>query len=509
MATADLHRLHTLQHITRKAYRLLDITGGESAKFESSESSPSSSYVASVKYSLPDPLPITSYLIAQGLQPAPSEQLSQAYLHHARGLKGASERKMQASAYSWLRGCHDPGQDVQKQLSSLYAAYYRYYTSTLQRWVDVLIQQFQRKLCAVKSRIPGSSASRSCERRPFIQEAIPTLEQAFQSNPYPSRQDKERLAEKTGMHFEQIHVWFQNRRNRVKKEGRDLRKTTIFHPMWQEASCVVSLFDDGRVTAGITEYDRDISIVLPDKHAAAVLRPSPAHLLNPLDRLELERPAHAYPAPFPPICHYDPFPLDETRSFQVPWLRSTSLQHGTRMSDATVDSLIQSFGKLSLDDDGLVDCKTNKFHPALTHDSCGLESKPLDAPLAALVRHSPVLANFQPILHACGLSPTHSSSLPSFGSPSLLQAPFRTSHGHSITGRKRLDILHHASSHTLRDEAHPYAVSHRSRTLTSRLRCNGPVLPKIIAAATIDQLPTNASAYSRAIPSDHSIPNAT
>lgn len=36
---------------------------------------------------------------------------------------------------------------------------------------------------------------------------MPTLEQAFSENPYPTRAEKEHLAQVTDMDYRQIHVW--------------------------------------------------------------------------------------------------------------------------------------------------------------------------------------------------------------------------------------------------------------------------------------------------------------
>lgn len=39
------------------------------------------------------------------------------------------------------------------------------------------------------------------------EENVPILEQAFMSNAYPNRDEKERLAKETTMHYKQVDVW--------------------------------------------------------------------------------------------------------------------------------------------------------------------------------------------------------------------------------------------------------------------------------------------------------------
>ncbi|KAG5353673.1 hypothetical protein C0989_003810 [Termitomyces sp. Mn162] len=59
------------------------------------------------------------------------------------------------------------------------------------------------------------------------QEYTPLLEKYFEYNAYPSAPDRVVLARKCMMTPRQIEVWFQNHRNRAKKERRVLRRLTI------------------------------------------------------------------------------------------------------------------------------------------------------------------------------------------------------------------------------------------------------------------------------------------
>ncbi|KAF8225096.1 hypothetical protein L208DRAFT_1307719 [Tricholoma matsutake] len=58
------------------------------------------------------------------------------------------------------------------------------------------------------------------------QEFVPLLEKYFEFNAYPSAPDRAALARKSMMTPRQIEVWYQNHRNRAKKEGKVLKRLT-------------------------------------------------------------------------------------------------------------------------------------------------------------------------------------------------------------------------------------------------------------------------------------------
>ncbi|KAG5349160.1 hypothetical protein C0989_005509 [Termitomyces sp. Mn162] len=60
----------------------------------------------------------------------------------------------------------------------------------------------------------------------FNHEYTPLLDKYFEYNAYPSAPDRAILARKSMMTSRQIEVWFQNHRNRAKKEGKVLRRLT-------------------------------------------------------------------------------------------------------------------------------------------------------------------------------------------------------------------------------------------------------------------------------------------
>ncbi|OMJ18006.1 Homeobox protein YOX1 [Smittium culicis] len=56
------------------------------------------------------------------------------------------------------------------------------------------------------------------QRRRHTKEEIETLEQAFKINPMPSKEEKIELSYKTNMEIKHISIWFQNKRQAVKKK---------------------------------------------------------------------------------------------------------------------------------------------------------------------------------------------------------------------------------------------------------------------------------------------------
>ncbi|KAG6871900.1 hypothetical protein C0995_015194 [Termitomyces sp. Mi166 len=78
-------------------------------------------------------------------------------------------------------------------------------------------------------------------RKPaFHHEYTPLLDKYFEFNAYPSAPDRAVLARKCMMSPRQIEVWFQNHRNRARKDGKPLRRLT-HHPLPPELTLELSL----------------------------------------------------------------------------------------------------------------------------------------------------------------------------------------------------------------------------------------------------------------------------
>jgi hypothetical protein len=106
------------------------------------------------------------------------------------------------------------------------------------------------------------------------------LEYFFAENPFPTHADKVFLARKSAMTYRQIHVWvrviigtldpdvddlkkFQNKRNKMKKEGRVLRKKAVA---------------EGAILPLDSLYQRMERFIVLEKRKALALPPSPLHI---------------------------------------------------------------------------------------------------------------------------------------------------------------------------------------------------------------------------------------
>lgn len=146
MATNEA-RAEAYQRIAHRARQLMRAAGEPST----ASTLPTLLRRKPLTYSLPDPQPITGYLTTRGLPAALSEKLSQAYLRHAKGLKGADEERMRSSLACWIQSGHDYGRDSTAQLADIQAAYHESYAATLKQWTEALITRFQRHAATAKS----------------------------------------------------------------------------------------------------------------------------------------------------------------------------------------------------------------------------------------------------------------------------------------------------------------------------------------------------------------------
>ncbi|TFK77347.1 hypothetical protein BDN72DRAFT_39572 [Pluteus cervinus] len=100
-----------------------------------------------------------------------------------------------------------------KRLQYLRSAFQARFRAKAERTILLPLEGFMR-------RDPEGS-----EGRPkFNHECTPILEDSFRTNPYPTKAVRSRLAQETQMSVKQIEVWFQNHRNRSRKDGHVLRK---------------------------------------------------------------------------------------------------------------------------------------------------------------------------------------------------------------------------------------------------------------------------------------------
>ncbi|KAF8221696.1 hypothetical protein L208DRAFT_1371771 [Tricholoma matsutake] len=170
-----------------------------------------------------------------------------------------------------------------------------------------------------------NAPSRIIKKSTFNHEYTPLLEKYFEYNAYPSAPDRAVLARKSMMTPRQIEVWFQNHRNRAKKEGRTLRRFSS-DPLPLELS--LQSLEQKMPFFTVPESERKMAIESDASESEASDEVDKAINQNPLPNanttdLAMTAPSHAFPTTYPPSCHYVPFPCKTGKStFPAPvWSR--------------------------------------------------------------------------------------------------------------------------------------------------------------------------------------------
>ncbi|KAH9949426.1 hypothetical protein B0H21DRAFT_728964 [Amylocystis lapponica] len=294
---------------------------------------------------LPAPKPLTSDLVAIGLDFASAEKFSDAYLKSAMQLKTECEiqfRRANDACCQINRRFHQ-NLDNPKSQSLLQAAFLSRCTRAWKSWAHQVINVFGVQLVEGRRRRKYDTESMllkgSSPRRKFKQNAVPILQGFFDHNAFPSRSDKEDLAARTDMEYRQINVWFQNRRNRYKKDGKELKRAGAFRDLPPEL---------GNSLAEILSDDDLASDA--DLHSFVAGEPSIVRHGNN-QGFQLDAAPHAFPAPYPPPCAYDPFPIQkDSRHFATPWPRMAAESHSQRSPCVDMTQLSGLFEKLRVTD---------------------------------------------------------------------------------------------------------------------------------------------------------------
>ncbi|KAF8078874.1 hypothetical protein FPV67DRAFT_1466729 [Lyophyllum atratum] len=179
----------------------------------------------------------------------------------------------------------------------------------------------------------------------FNREFIPLLETYFNYNAYPSALDRATLARKSMMTPRQIEVWFQNHRNRAKKEGRKLKKLTMdplplelsLKPLEKKMPFFVIPEAQRRDPFSVAPSKTDVDLVA-DEHVTSPRR-------DPNASFDLNAPRHAFPTVYPPCCDYNPFPTKTgTYKFPAPvWYRKPAVARRNPTHPIAFDELIADF----------------------------------------------------------------------------------------------------------------------------------------------------------------------
>ncbi|KAH8099337.1 hypothetical protein BXZ70DRAFT_293416 [Cristinia sonorae] len=319
---------------------------------------------------IPPAQPITSLLISRGLPHDTSRRISDAYVHKAGVFKRECETQFAQVLRHWKSGLHT-SLDSERILSAMQSAYIQRYQANLKEWQQLLIAKTFSHTAAQD--VQEMNELPLLEKKStFRPESVPFLEKAYANNAYPNRSEKESLAWETGMEYKQINIWFQNRRARSKKDGQTPKRTATFAVASSSYSRSPSA---ARTTTPLPDSNNTINNISP-------LSPSARPGVNEssMDCLScFQRPPHAYPAPYPPVCASDPFPVrNGCGSFDSPWPRKCATR-AVRSSLLDMDTLITGMVNLALADE-----TCNSSVPLATFTIV-----PARAPLPALIRITP------------------------------------------------------------------------------------------------------------------------
>ncbi|KAI0639585.1 hypothetical protein C8Q77DRAFT_1081936 [Trametes polyzona] len=284
------------------------------------------------------PRSLTPRLVSLGVDKPTADSISSAFTRAALRMKDAINIDLQRRRpvmEEQLQHALD-----RKFCSSLTFAYSSLYAQALHRWSTYILDDLVPRILRARTLHMEFGRCISAQRRKtFNQSAIPTLEKFFEQNAFPSRLEKHELAHKCGMEYRQIHVWFQNHRSRYRKEGKPLSKPC--------SPTLPKELEESVINAIMPEDGHD-NIPVDDG------RPVPLNNVPLVRRCTLDVPApqHAYPSPYPPLCSYDPFPVDPNqRTFQLPWLRVPNVLDRRSSQLPDMSTLVHGMERLSIVDD--------------------------------------------------------------------------------------------------------------------------------------------------------------
>ncbi|KAI0654244.1 hypothetical protein C8Q70DRAFT_1029633 [Cubamyces menziesii] len=323
---------------------------------------------------LPPPGPIISQLVALGVGRDAAESVSSAFLRAASRLKSGCEadfRRRWKSLGTRRRYFQDD-----QSASLLSTAYTNIYTKQLNDWTTYLLEDVTPRVLraqALRTTCLAGPSRNSQQRRPFNQNAIPVLEAFFAQNAFPSRLEKYELASKCDMEYRQIHVWFQNRRSRLRKEGKEPKRPVSAPTVLEELERTVidTLLPPDATGEDASEEENQVTSCTE---------------VCASDSLNAVRPPHAYPSPYPPLCPYDPFPgSPESRSLITPWPRQYRPTNAAHPS-IEISDLAEAFDRMKLSESEPIGPTRLEGVAKVSSPCIGFATRCFRAPHPALIR---------------------------------------------------------------------------------------------------------------------------
>ncbi|KAF5311897.1 hypothetical protein D9619_002863 [Psilocybe cf. subviscida] len=220
-------------------------------------------------------------------------------------------------------------------LRGLQQAYLDLYRSQCHAFVETQLPYVMKEI----AKLERSMRRRDTTRIEFNHEYTPILESYFAYNAYPLLPDRLLLARKSMMTPRQIEVWFQNHRNRAKKDGVTLRRispstasTFSFDRLVPHSPLVVTPNRSRSATVDIESSDDDVSL---QSHEDIVFND--------------HRPPHAFPTPYSAKFGNEPFSQDN-QIFKLAshdWMRLPPT-HAPRRSSMSVNDLTSLFAEMNM-----------------------------------------------------------------------------------------------------------------------------------------------------------------
>ncbi|KAG5634565.1 hypothetical protein H0H81_001522 [Sphagnurus paluster] len=295
--------------------------------------------------SLPIPDGLSPSLLADtGCSAHVSELLSEAFVRTAHTLHTAHEK-----AYQELAPRLSSGRGLSDQLRDAVTALENSYHDQLRAAEEHVIEQV-RQSSQPSSSQPTPKRVFNQFNQSYVQEFVPLLEKYFEYNAYPSAADRAVLARKSMMSQRQIEVWFQNHRNRAKKEGKEIKRLTL-DPLPLELS--LKSLEKKMPFFVIPEKERMDGPVAAVSALAVEAQEDDgwapknfsSHIVDAPCAIISTTPPHAFPTAYPPSCDYDPFPV-KTGKYTFPhpvWMRKPATPRPPQKVPINMDDLIDDF----------------------------------------------------------------------------------------------------------------------------------------------------------------------
>ncbi|KAF9502397.1 homeodomain 2 mating type protein [Pleurotus eryngii] len=109
------------------------------------------------------------------------------------------------------------------------------YVREVTHYQSELLRRTQEQCKKLRNESPKTPTSKQAKPT-FNHDYVPVLEKYFVYNAYPSTADRALMARKSLMTERQIEVWFQNHRNRARKEGKPLARLRVSDPLPSDVS---------------------------------------------------------------------------------------------------------------------------------------------------------------------------------------------------------------------------------------------------------------------------------